>query len=392
LTSIETIRALAEKWLDGTITPEEEQIFETWYNREKPERLQWLSAGSEPELKNRMFESILHKIEEESATTHKVRSLKTSWIKYAAAIIILFGISTYLWNHTQKEKFSLAQSDPHLVKNDISPGNKNAVLTLADGSRIALDSFLTGIVARQGSAKVNRDVNGRLVYSASSIDRVLIYNTVTVPRGSQVVQLTLADGTRVWLNAASEMKYPVVFLGKDRRVEIAGEAYFEVAKDASKPFTVENKSDGLIIEVLGTHFNVNAYNDESTAKVTLLEGSVRMKTSDEKVELRPGQQGQLEKMQSQRKLTLANAVDINEVMAWKNGLFLTGQEVEITSFLKQVARWYDVDIQYKGSVKGTVGGVLPRQVNVSKVLQLLESTGSIRYQIKGKEVIVSPYK
>jgi transmembrane sensor len=392
LTSIETIRALAEKWLEGTITPEEERIFETWYNREKPEKLNWLSAKSERELKNRMFKNILHKIEEESVhtPTHKVRSLKTSWIKYAAAIVIVLGVAAYLWN-TQKNNVSPALSTTNgsvPVKNDIAaPVTSRAMITLASGQKIFVDSVASGNLATEGGVSIEKKEDGQIIYTGNAVGQAVQYNTLTVPRGSQVAGIVLSDGTKVFLNAGTVLTYPVSFAGSQRRVQMDGEAYFEVAKDAKRKFIVS--SNGVETEVLGTHFNVNAYRDESMATITLLEGRVKIKAGHSLITLDPLQQAAASPNSLKKN---ANA-NVDQVMAWKNGRFLTGgEDVDIQAFLRQVSRWYDVDIQYTGNITGTVGGTLSRQVSVSKVLELLESTGSTHYKMEGKTVIISPVK
>jgi ferric-dicitrate binding protein FerR (iron transport regulator) len=214
---------------------------------------------------------------------------------------------------------------------------------------------------------------------------VVQYNTLTVPRGSKIVELTLTDGTKVVMNAASAITFPTVFAGNERKVAITGEAYFEVAHDKSKPFIV-SKGDAQV-EVLGTHFNVNAYDDEEAINVTLLEGSVRVTTLSKKqnVILKPGQMARITS-----KLELLPDVNINEVMAWKEGKFRFGEFASIETVMRQLSRWYDVEVQYKGKVSGHIGGTIERAANISQVLHILEMTGIVKFNIQGRKIIVMP--
>jgi len=281
------------------------------------------------------------------------------------------------------------------VQNDVAPGGNKAILTLADGSKIVLDSAKSGQLAREANATITKTADGKIVYDADEkLGDRLLFNTMVTPRGGQY-QLTLPDGSQVWLNAESSITYPTAFTGNERKVSVTGEAYFEVAKNKSKPFRVD--IGDATIEVLGTHFNVNTYKEEPTKNITLLEGSVRLTshfsplTSHNSVHtliLKPGQQGQL----TDRGLFLAANPDLDQVMAWKNGRFKFGAGMQIEEIFRQISRWYDVDITYEGKITGTIGGSLSRQVNISKVLELMQSTGTISYRIEGKRVVVSPPK
>jgi transmembrane sensor len=319
---------------------------------------------------------------------HRVHFLKTAWFRYAAAVIILFGISAYLWNLNRHAQFDqVAKTNPVAVQNDVpAPSMTRATITLSDGSKVVVDNITNGTLAIEGGASIKKTADGSILYSVDREGAALQYNTLVVPRGSQVASLILSDGTKVFLNAASSLRYPVSFSAGDRRVEISGEAYFEVAKDPTKKFIVS--SNGIKTEVLGTHFNISAYAEEQVTAVTLLEGKVKVSNSTTTVTIHPGEQVAAEA----DGLTKKSGVNVDQVMAWKNGQFLTGQDVEIKAFLRQVSRWYDVDVQYSGTVTGTVGGILSRQVSVSKVLELLESSGSARYKIDGKTVTISPVK
>lgn len=401
--SPDLIEQLAEKKMLGTITAEEQQQLSEWLQQLKAgDQLIWESQdANEEELKIRLWNRIQESTQMQIPV---VRVRRIGWMKYAAAAILIIGMGAYLWNYTQKEKPSVAETDPHPVKNDIAPGINAPVLTLADGRQISLDSSRGGVLTKQGSAEVQKSAGGQIIYSSQLPAKELIYNSLTVPRGSQVVTLTLADGSRVWLNAESSVRYPVVFVGNERRVEIEGEAYFEVAKDKTKPFIVSIAypplegvarsagggpspagGGGLEIEVLGTQFNVNAYKDEVGIKTSLIEGSVkiidsRLPTADSRI-LKPGEAYLNEKVIT---------TDIEQDIAWKNGRFLfNGATIE--TILRQAARWYDVTIEYKGKLpQVNYMGDVSRQENISELLKILEQTGTILFTIEGKKVIVTP--
>jgi transmembrane sensor len=335
---------------------------------------------------------------------HRVHVLRTAWFRYAAAVIIVLGVGVYLWNTQTKEKPSVTQVSPLPVKNDVAPGGNKAILTLADGSKIVLDSAQNGTIATQGNSDiVKRD--GQVLYNKQSsadsrLPAAVAYNTMTTPRGGQY-QLTLSDGTEVWLNAESSITYPTAFIGNERKVMVTGEAYFEVTHDKKKPFKVIvaphasrlTPHDEVEIEVLGTRFNVNAYKEEPTINTTLLEGSVRLTlpTADSRLPtaektvltLKPGQQGQL----TDRGLFLAAHPDVAQVMAWKNGVF-NFNNLSLEEVMRQLSRWYDVQVVYEGTVpKMTFGGKMGRDLNLSQVLKVLDVLG-VKFRIEGKKLVV----
>jgi ferric-dicitrate binding protein FerR (iron transport regulator) len=194
----------------------------------------------------------------------------------------------------------------------------------------------------------------------------------------------LSDGSKVWLNAASSLRFPASFAGKERKVELLGEAYFEVAKNAAMPFKV--KVNGMEVEVLGTHFNINSYENESTVRTTLLEGSVKINNNNSSSLLKPGQQAQVNKA---GEIKIINNVDVEEAIAWKEGKFQFDR-ADIHDIMRQLARWYDVDVEYKGSVSSHFGGTISRDVNLSQVLNMLHLTGEVKFQIEDRKVIVMP--
>lgn len=348
---------------------------------------------------------LINKTEAEAIPARKVPFLKTlRWVAAAAILIILaLGGSIFLSKRRSSSKEVIAASP--VQQKDLAPGGNKAVLTLANGKAIILDSVSQGAIAQQGNTKILKLNGGQISYrnTTASVQKA-VYNTLTVPRGGQY-QIILPDGSKVWMNAGSSIRFPTAFTGKERGVEITGEAYFEVAKNPAKPFIVKlppspsGKEQGEI-EVLGTHFNVDAYKDESSVKVTLLEGSVRVSqqatetssfglhsTSSSKASqiLRPGQQAQINK---EGNIQVVNDADINEAVAWKNNLFWFNDS-NIQDVMRQLSRWYNVDVVIKGNITKHFTGSIPRDVNVSKVFEVLQATGGIHFEIQDGKIIVS---
>ncbi|MEO6328272.1 MAG: FecR domain-containing protein [Ginsengibacter sp.] len=300
----------------------------------------------------------------------------------AAAVILLFGAGVYLYlNHpSAKSIASKTTRKPIKPDNDVvAPATNKAVLTLADGRMIELDSIKDGTLARQGNVQIVKQTDGQITYNGVSGED--LYNTLNVPRGSKVVTVRLSDGTQVWLNSESSLRYPAAFAGTERKVQITGEAYFEVAHNPGIPFIV--KKDAIEIEVFGTRFNINSYGDEGMNKVTLLEGSIKVSLNNYQNLLKPGQQAQIT-----NDIKLVNAVDIEKVMAWKNGKFQFGEKADLHLIMKKIARWYDVDVEYEGGpVTQRFGGEMPMNSNLSQVLEILKTSG-VKFTIDGKKVIV----
>ena len=311
---------------------------------------------------------------------HRVHFLKTAWFRYAAAIIILFGIAAYFWNNQQKGESLIATTKLPPGKNDIIPGSDKAVLTLSNGQQIQLDSAAPGTI-KDGSLAIENK-NGGLSYSKAD---VVAINTMTTPKGGEY-KLTLADGTRVWLNAASSITYPTAFTGAERIVKISGEIYFEVAKNPSKPFKVI-LPDASEIKVLGTHFNVNAYSDEININTTLVEGSVRVTSANSSMQLQPGQCARLDR---KGKMKMIRNVNIEQAIGWKEGVF-NFQYEKLESVMRQIARWYDVNIIYeKGVPDIELYGKMGRDLQLSQVLQVLTDM-EVKYKIENeRQLIILP--
>ena len=264
---------------------------------------------------------------------------------------------------------------------EISPGGNKATLTLADGKVIALDDVSNGDIAAEGNVQVIK-LDGALRYNASSDNTEISYNTIQTPRGGKY-QLVMSDGTLVWLNAASSLRFPVAFKGNERAVELTGEAYFEVKK-STKPFKVFLQN-GSQIEVKGTAFNVNAYNDEEIMKATLVQGKINFLMQGKSQALVPGQQIRVRNEQAE--IQVVEDVDVEEEIAWKNDLFIF-KGMDVKSIMREISRWYDIDVIYKVKINPeTFSGIVSRKSNLSQVLKIMEE-GGVRFEIEGRTIIV----
>ncbi len=306
---------------------------------------------------------------------------RARWFVAAAILFAVAGIYLLLNRRSQPAanvpKTSLVQDVP-------APAQARAVITLADGRQVVLDSSGAGTLALQGGMHIIKQANGQIAYSGEAVRTAkTAYNTLTVPRGSRVVQLGLADGTKVWLNSGSSLRYPAAFTGNQRVVDVTGEAYFEIARDPASPFIV--RKDSLDVQVLGTHFNINAYSDEKGVRVTLLEGGVKVMAAGAGRVLQPGQQALVN-----HNIQVLTGIDTSGVMAWKNGLFQFGDATDITAVMRQLSRWYDVEVEYEGGATRHIGGTISRNVNISRVLAMLEMTDAVHFRVEGKKVIVLP--
>ncbi|MEZ2443451.1 FecR family protein [Chitinophaga sp. RCC_12] len=310
---------------------------------------------------------------------------RRSWAA-ASIILLVLAAGAYFWlTHKKNTPPAAIAAKP----TDIAPGREGAILTLADGSRVALDSLHNGVIAKQNGTQLVL-ANGQLAYDpAGAPNGEIVFNTMSTPKGRQF-RVTLPDGTQVWLNAASSIRYPTLFSGQERKVAVTGEAYFEVAKNAAMPFrvSVNNKAE---IEVLGTHFNVNAYENEQTIATTLLEGSVRVAAFSNgrqpgNVVLRPGQQAQIESAAKTGIRVIENA-NTDKVMAWKNGIFYF-DGVSFAEIMRQMERWYDIEVVYeKGVPDIAFEGEMTKDVSLNGLLVMLGRTG-IHFRLEGRKLIV----
>ena len=320
------------------------------------------------------------------------KSIKAYWWRYviaASVITVTAGITLWTLRHPKTETPATVAATP--VTTDVQPGGSKATLTLADGRTIDLNSTANGVLANQGNTFVAKQ-DGLLAYNkaASEAPTTATYNILATPRAGQF-NLVLPDGTRVWLNNASSLRYPVWFTGKTREVELTGEAYFEVAKDAAHPFRVHIHNspagtDGGTIDVLGTSFNIMAYSDENAERATLVDGSIRYSHNGNSALLKPAEQSVLD---AQGDLKTIKNINIDEITAWKNGYFhFDHSSLETT--MRQLARWYDVSVDYQGTIPPQeFMGKIQRSMSLSSVLKGLEGE-HVHFKLEGKKVIVTP--
>jgi transmembrane sensor len=389
--SIDRITALLEKLMSGTCT---------W--QEKKELFTLIESVDDPQLKTVLEEAwlrydepthnlspassrvILHNIlhQNENSKVYVMRRWRIG--AAAAAGLLLIGLSIYQWQRPEKATGPIAMT----VGKDIqAPTGHKATITLSDGQQVPADSL--GQLALQGQTKVVRLANGDIVYQpGGNATNSQLLNTLTNPRGSQITSLTLADGTRIWLNAGSSLTYPVAFSGLERKVTITGEAYFEVAPagDHKIPFFVNiknNQRDSSQVLVLGTHFNIKAYDDEAETKVTLLQGSVQVNHEQQSIRITPGQQATYSDDQAIR----ISMPDTDDVVAWKEGLFAYHSS-SIAQVLRDAARWYDIDVVYAGKVpEDTFTGDIPRTATLNELLSILKMS-RVNFKLEDRKLTV----
>jgi transmembrane sensor len=370
------INDLIEKYKQGNATTQERQALLEWYQNTAYK--DGMFPDQEGDIKSRM----LGRLNNELFPKRTIRL----WPRIAAAasIIMCLSIGGYFLLHKRGPQ-QIAQNQIQ----EILPGGNKAILTLANGQQISLSDAKNGKLAYQGSTAINKTANGNVVYNASKSEiespkSEIQYNTINTPNGGKW-NLTLADGTKVWLNAASSIKYPAAFRGSSRQVEITGEAYFEVAHNASKPFRVV--SNGQTVEDIGTHFNINAYDDEPAIKTTLTEGRVKISKGDESAILKPGQQAVIQP--GDDNITVREA-DTEEALAWQNGYFRFNNE-KIESIMRKLSKWYNVEVVYVGKVSEEgYYGKISQSKSIAEVLKILEKAKGVHFKIEGRKVTVMP--
>ena len=386
--NIHKVKELLQRYQAGSCTSSEKELVESWYQR-LIETGEWQWDEGEKDMVQDLLETrIMKQINDQP---NKLKSTvflfpRTRWWA-AASVILLMGVFSYFLLFNKKAK--PVQSDKVLSDDIRAPLSNRAMITLASGQRVYLDSVGNGALAVQGNVKLVKLAGGEIAYlqSMGEVSGKMEYNTLSNPRGSKLINMTLSDGSKAWLNAGSSLTYPVLFIGNERKVSMTGEAYFEVIHDASKPFIVNNGS--MNVRVLGTHFNVNTYEDEAAERITLLEGSVRVSKKLLSQLLKPGQQASASNNEI-NDIKVVNDVNMDEVMAWKNGKFRFGENTDIGVIMRQISRWYDVDIEYHGKVKQGFWGSISKNVNASKVLKILEATGGVKFKVEGNKIIVMP--
>jgi transmembrane sensor len=382
--NIQQAKELLQKYRAGNSTDSENELVERWY-QQLVETGEWKWAKGEKEMMQKLIEArLMRKMKAEPEK--RIFYLRRRNQRWAAATVIflLAGFSYFFLIHRPSKSTEVAE----VLNNDVkAPQSNKAVITLANGKKVFLDSVGNGALAIQGNVKLVKFANGKIAYEHHSgeISTKMEYNTLSNPRGSKVINMVLSDGSKVWLDVGSSITYPVAFSENERKVFITGEAYFEVAHDASKPFFVNSGS--MNIRVLGTHFNVNAFEDDGPdIKVTLLEGKVKVNNKNAKGLLKPGEQAVVS-----NKIKILDDVDLDEVMGWKNGYFEFNNS-SLQNVLNQVSRWYNVAVVYQGNNKPRqFMGEIQRDLNLSEILKILEKN-SVNFQIEGKKIIVLPDK
>ena len=300
----------------------------------------------------------------------------------AAAVLILLTAGWYFSGRKQHgSKEPIAVSREQQIVKDIQPAASRAILTLSNGRNILLDSAGNGRLARQGAVTID-NTDGRLIYHGNGNEGSILYNTMTTPRGGQY-QLNLPDGSKVWLNAATSLKYPTAFTGSERTVELNGEAYFQVAPDKLHPFIVSTPN--LKISVLGTQFDVAAYADEDSHRATLVEGAISVSNGAESRMLRPGEQAIVKD-----KDLVTGLADVEKAIAWRTGFFAFSN-TDIRTLMREISRWYDIDVAYGISdFPGLYGGRISRRLGLQELIKLLESNGIHHYRLDGRKLLVLP--
>lgn len=381
----ELVMLMQKEEAETTLSP---RMFELWQktkNKQKVYDVDWQG----------MYDRVLS----QKGVNQKERKRPFNYIllRVAAAVIALVAISVGIYlGYNEISNRQVPAEQAHKSQQDVLPGGNKAVLTLGNGRVINLNAAASGAVANQGGMQVIKLDSGQLAYRAAdrsaSPDEVE-YNTLATPRGGQY-QLILPDGSKVWLNAASSIRFPTAFMGKKREVEISGEVYFEIAENARMPFIV--KKGDMKVQVLGTHFNVKAYDDEVKTKVTLLEGKVKVTSGNGgSAVLKHGQQAILQRFQNgsgqptTQKISVKEEVDLEEIMAWKEGLFVFRND-DLISIMQRLQRWYDIHLEYESNDASAshFTGTISRDADLSKVLKMLELTGGVHFEIKDKTIII----
>jgi ferric-dicitrate binding protein FerR (iron transport regulator) len=397
------LQELAQRYLEGTATEEEKRLLHEWYDKadEEDAEVELVFTNRKEgadEARDRMLYALESKIE---PVIPARRPVLRRMITTAAALLVLSaGGLLLLSRHPHKAPLAKQSRADRPVQNDVAPGQNKATLVLGNGRVVVLDDTSNGAITQEGGVHVDKQ-HDKLTYRFSGqpeADDSVINNVITTPKGGQY-QVVLADGTIVWLNAASSIRFPTAFKGADRRIEVSGEAYFEIARNPGKPFRVfvsttplltpgqAETKDELQVEVLGTRFDVMSYDNERSINTTLLEGSVKVIKGGSENLLKPGEQATYDR--STLHDIRVSEGDEEQAVAWKNGLFQF-KEADLQTIMRQIARWYDVDISYKGDIpKRYFTGEVPRNVNVSKVLEVLELS-DIHFRIEGRVINVLP--
>ncbi|QIL42357.1 FecR family protein [Pedobacter sp. HDW13] len=357
---------LFNKYQQGKCTEEELSLLESWYNLPESEPLAF-NADEILKAKAEVWQKL---------PLHQPKKTIKLWrtVGIAASLLLAISIGFVVFSQRNKAGQDLTAS------NDIKPGGKNATLKLADGREIILNNLATGEVLQQEGLKITKTANGQLIYTVqgSADHEALAFNSISTPLGG-TYQVILPDGTKVWLNSASSLKYPTAFKDNKREVELVGEGYFEVAHNAQKPFHVITKTQD--IAVLGTHFNLSAYPDDDFAKTTLYEGKVEVRAQDQVVVLKPNEQAVL-----QGGKLLVKQIDNEGDLAWKNNEFSFSSE-RLGEILKKLGRWYDVEFECPKDLENLeFGGYISRDKSLKQALNMIDQEGTVHFKIEGRKI------
>jgi ferric-dicitrate binding protein FerR (iron transport regulator) len=380
----EEYNLLYEKYLSGNCSIEEREAIESYQDHFNLDEHEWNKdqMGDQEALKESIRSELFASIDRQE----RKRIIRTrSWYSAAAAIILIMSSGLY-FNSLKKKTTITVKTESTRFKNDVLPGDNRATLTLDDGSLINLDDAQNGVLASENNTDIRKTGSGQLEYSTDNkLIQTVKYNPLSTPMGGQY-QLLLPDGSKVWLNSGSSIRFPTAFIGKERVVELKGEAFFDIKENKKMPFIVRT-NNSMDIKVLGTQFNVMAYEDEKSINTTLLEGSVQILKETGSTYLEPGQAAVLNKGSGKIKVAPA---DIEDAVAWKNGYFIFSNE-NIESIMRKVSRWYNVEIEYQGNLNNKdFVGTISRDKNISELLKMLELTGAIHFRIEGRRVTVMP--
>lgn len=384
------IEKLALKYFQGKTSPEEEALLHQWYDEVMEDDARVVVHAEQEgstEVMTRLLSHLRTEIQTEKRHSKGAFSTR-GWLSYAASFLLLLTIGWGIYYFSSDR----TPSDIHhtaLLEGDVGPGGNSAVLELSDGSTVNLDEASIGSSVNTGGLIINKLSDGMVSVEIppQDINGPVEMHTIRTPLGGQY-QIKLPDGSNVWLNASSSIRFPTVFSSRSREVELQGEAFFDVVSLKNKqkqpiPFLVHNKDQ--VIEVLGTQFNVNGYNNETFTRTTLIEGLVRVHVngSTQIEQLHPGQESNIQngKIQVQK-------ADMEAVVAWKNGDFIFNNE-PLENIMNQIARWYDIEVEYKGADKTRkFSGAVSRNKNLSSVLKAMSYTGKVQFKIKGRRVLV----
>ncbi|RZS72591.1 FecR family protein [Pseudobacter ginsenosidimutans] len=396
-----TIADLIRKHLNDELNDQEKQELDNWVQQSEEHRLffeqltheETLAATiSEYETSRKIiFEKIKKAIPLSGETEIKsagIRRLNPGRLTAIAASILVIGGVLVWWSVDRKDNRIAETTARPVIQQDLQPASEGAILKLADGKEIILDETKDGAIAQEGNTQITKS-EGLLSYNGTDPSAKVLYNTLSTPKG-RIYKLSLPDGSRVWLNAASSIRFPTAFTGNERNVEISGEVYFEIRKDVEKPFLVKVDHQ-TTIEVLGTEFNVNAYQNEKILRTTLLTGAIRMQSQDQpgtSVVLKPGQQAQWKNIPAIQPFTVVQQVNIEKVMGWKNGYF-SFDDLTLEELMREVERWYDVEVLYENGVPSkSFFGKVNRNLSLLDFMEGMKDWG-VRLRLEGRKLIVT---